>query len=396
MRDVAIVGSSQTKFGKLAKSNVELFAEAGIDAINKSGIAAKDIEALFLGTVFSDFEEGQVNMGGFCAAEVGLGNVPATRFEGACASATVAVRDAAMWVASGQFDIVLAGGTERAFAMGTPFATRTFAMGGDAKYEAVTGNTFPGAFAMAARLYSKNYGIPLDKLMEMLASITIKNHKYGALNPLGQFYGKMGNLTTEKVLGAPKIAEPLGLFDCCPFSDGGSAIVITTGEIARELTDTPVYIVGTGQGSGGALFRQKDFTKPKSRVASAQMALKMAGLSPSDIDVIELHDCFTPAEAIAIEAMGFYDWGTAAKASDDGETMIDGKYPTNISGGLIGKGHPVGATGAAQVHAICEQLRGEMPQGLQVDGPEAGMTDTLGGDFGTIAHIVLSLSKRRK
>lgn len=395
MRDVAIIGIGHTKFGKSDKTNIELFAEAGQEAIEDANIDRKEIEAVFMGAVLPMFEEGQMMPAVYATSELGLGNIPSTRFEGACASATVAIRDAHMWVASGQYDIVLAGGAERATIMGTAFATRTFQMGGHAPTEGPAGLTFPGAFAMAAVLYSRFYEIPLQKLREKMAHVAIKNHKHGALNPLAQWYKKYGDLTVEKVLSSPMIADPLTLLDCCPFSDGAAAIILCSGDIARKYTDEPIYILGTGQGTGAALARLEDFTKPPSRVYSARMAFKKAGLEPKDVDILELHDCFTPAELIALEAMGFFGEGEAADATEDGQTEIGGKIPTNISGGLIGRGHPIGATGASQVCMIVQQMRGEAPKGNQLDPvPEIGMVDTLGGDFGTLCHLILGRSKR--
>ena len=397
MRDVAIVGIGHTKFGRAEKTSLELFSEAALQAVDDAGVELKDIEALFQGAALSGFEEGQVMPAAFSTAELNLGPIPSTRFEGACASATVAIRDAAMWVGAGEFDMVLAGGVEKALMMGTPFATRTFAMACHAPTEGPAGLTFPGVFAMAARSYARNYGIPLETLRERMAYVSMKNHKHGALNPLAQFYKKMGDLKVEDVVNSRMVADPLTLMDCCPFSDGASAIVLCPAEDARTYTDDPVYILGTGQGSGCPLSKMDDITKPASRINSAKMAFKRAGLSPKDIDLVEIHDCFTIAELIALECMGFFDWGEAAAATADGQTDLGGKLPVNMSGGLIGKGHPIGATGASQVYWVVKQMRGESPKGNQIDPvPEYGMTDTLGGDFGTLCHLVLGRTKRGK
>jgi len=395
VRDVAIIGSAQTKFGKLGKSNTELFCDASLRAIENANVTQKDIEALFVGNVLGGFEEGQINIGGHLVGALHLGNIPATRFEGACCSGTVAFRDAYMWVASGFYDIVLVGGMERAMVMGTPYSTRTFAMANDCKYEGTTGITFPGVFAMAARRYSKIYDVPLDKLREKMAHVSIKNHKHGALNPHAQFYQKMGNLKVEDVLNSTVVCDPLTLMDCCPFSDGAAAVVLASADIARRYTDEPIYVLGVGQGSLGHMGAQADITKPASRVFSAKNAFKQAGLGPKDVDVVEIHDCFTSAEIIASEAIGFFDWGKGADAVEAGETDIGGRPVINPSGGLMGKGHPIGATGVAQVHAIVEQIKGKAPKGNQVDPvPEIGMTDTLGGGFNTIAHTILGRSRR--
>lgn len=389
MRDVAVLSTGMTKFGRSEKSEVELFAEASIQAMEEANVSAGDIEALCVGNCFGGFSESLLNIAPFLAEELGLGNVPAVRVEGACTSATVAFREGLLWVGSGLNDIVLVGGTERALSMGTPYATRTFAMGSD-KFEGNSGLTFPGVFATAAHLYSKNYNIPMKKLREQMAHVSIKNHKHGSKNPLAQFYGKYGDLSVDDVLDSSMISHPLTLLDCCPFSDGGTATVLCSSDIAREFTDEPVEVLGFGLASAGGLGRQKDYTKPKARVKSAKKAFKRAGLGPSDIDVLEAHDCFTIAEIILMEACGFYDWGEAAEAIEESQTDIGGEIPTNVSGGLLGKGHPVGATGVAQVHSIVEQLKGEAQNGNQVDPvPEIGMTDNLGGDFSTLGHLIL-------
>jgi len=388
MRKVAVMGVGMTKFGPTEKSEVELFAEAAMEAINTSNIKPINVQALFLGNGLGDFAEGQVNMAGFCANELGLPpETTAMRFEGACASASIAIRNAFLLVASGAYDIVLAGGTERALSLGTSLATRTFAMGTDSKYEEFSGLTFPGVFAMLAHLYADKYNIPLPKLKERMAMVAVKNHKNGAKNPLAQFQKE---ITVETVLKGFVVADPLQLFDCCPFSDGAAAVIVTTDEIAKKHVEKPVYILGAGQGSAGSLCRQKDYTIMSSRIASAKQAYKMAGVEPKDIDVAEVHDCFTIAEIVLLENLGFYDFGTASEAVEKGETEIGGKIAINPSGGLKAKGHPVGATGAAQVYEIVKQLRGECGA-RQVENARIGMTDTLGGDAGTIVNLILGI-----
>jgi acetyl-CoA C-acetyltransferase len=290
---------------------------------------------------------------------------------------------------------VLAGGVEKALLMGTPLATRTFAMACHAPTEGPAGLTFPGVFAMAARRYAQTYDLPLEALREKMAHVSIKNHRHGALNPLAQFYKKMGDLKVEDVINSRMVADPLTLLDCCPFSDGAAALVLCSAELARQYTDEPIYVLGTGQASGTPLAKMEDLTKPLSRITSARMAFKRARLTPGDIDMVEVHDCFSIAELIALESMGFFAWGEAAEATATGETEIDGKIPVNMSGGLIGKGHPIGATGASQVYWVVKQMRGDSPKGNQIDPvPEYGITDTLGGDFGTLCHLILGRTKR--
>jgi len=189
------------------------------------------------------------------------------------------------------------------------------------------------------------------------------------------------------VFNSAMIADPLQLFDCCPFSDGGSAIVIADAAKFKKHVAKPVYVVGTGQGSAGAIFRQRDLTRMAAREASVKHAYKQAGIGPSDVDVCELHDCFTIAEIVASEMLGFFEFGQGAAAADRGDTSLKGKIPINPSGGLKAKGHPIGATGVAQAYEIVKQLRGECGE-RQVEGAKIGLIDTLGGDFSTVAHVI--------
>lgn len=388
MRKVAIVGMGHTNFMfDSPKTEVEMFAEAAMDAITESNLKPKDIQAINCGNGLGDFSEGQIMVHSYTANDIGCINVPATRFEGACASATIAIRDAAMWVASGQYDIVLAGGTEKATAMGTPLATRTFAMGADSRYEFPSGLTFPGFFALLAHLYSSKYSIPLDKLKEQMALVSVQSHHYGTMNPHAQFKKK---ITVEDVLNSFMVASPLQLLDCCPFSDGAAAVVIASEEVAKKLTDKPVYIIGMGQASSGRMSSQYAYLpRIRAREVAVKQAYDMAGLGPEDIDVCELHDCFSIASIIAVESLGFAEYGKGGELWEKGETKIGGKIPINISGGLKAKGHPIGATGASQTYEIVKQLRGELvDQGRQVEGAKIGLVDTLGGD-GIICNLIL-------
>lgn len=384
MRKVAVVGVGMTKFGRSEKTGIELFAEAAMDAINESNLKPKDIQALFIGNGDSNVTEGQNLIAGLSAAEIGLPAVPASRFEGACSSSTIAIRDAFIWVASGYYNIVLAGGTERYMAPGTSFATRIMNSGFHT-CESPTGLTFPSIFAMMAHLYAKKYGIPLQKLKEAMAKVAVKNHKNATKNPKAQFQKE---ITMEDVFSSIMVASPLQLYDCCPFSDGAAALVITSANVAKRLTSKPVHIVGIGQSSAGSLCSQKDITKVSPREIAAKQAYDMAGLTPQDIDLAEVHDCFTIAEIVATEGLGFFDYGEGYKALERGETEIGGRIPINPSGGLKAKGHPVGATGAAQVYEITKQLRGECGA-RQVEGAKIGMIDTMGGSFTAVGNAIL-------
>jgi len=387
MRKVAVVGVGETKFSPAqAKTNVELFTEAAVDALNEANLKPKDIQALFVGNALAGFEEGQQMVQSFIADNIGAFNIPANRYDGACASGSMAVRDAFMWVASGFYDIVLAGGTERAASMGTPLATRTFAMYSDSRYEYPSGITFPAIFALLTHLYSKKYDVPLKKLKEQMASISVRAHHYGMFNPKAHFHKE---ITVEMALNSFMVCQPLQLYDCCPFSDGAAAVVLASEEAAKKLTDKPVYITGAGQASSGALASQQEYLpRIRARELSAKQAYDMAGLTPDDIDVCELHDCFSVAEIIALEGLGFFEFGVAGEASQKGETKIGGKIAINPSGGLKAKGHPIGATGAGQVYEIVRQLRGECGE-VQVEGARIGMTDTLGGGGSALCNLIL-------
>jgi acetyl-CoA C-acetyltransferase len=390
MKKVTVVGVGETRFsGPQSKTEVELFAEAATEAIAESNLKPQDIKALFIGNALGDFDEGQGMVQAYAAENIGCLYAPANRYEGACASASMAIRDAFMWVASGYYDIVLAGGVERAATMGTALATRTFAMFSDARYEYPAGITFPAVFAMLTHLYADTYKIPLQKLREQMARVTIQSYRHGSINPKAQFFGKNADMTVEKVLGSFVVATPLTLHDCCPFSDGAAAVVLASEKVAKKLTARPVYITGIGQASCGPLCNQSDYLpRIRAREISSQQAYKMADLTPMDIDLCELHDCFSIASLIAAESLGFFEYGKSGLAWENGEADIGGKIAINPSGGLKSKGHPIGATGAGQVYEIARQLRGEVEPGRQVEGARRGMTDTLGGDGGTLVNMI--------
>ena len=390
MRKVAVLGTGHTKFVfNSPKSGTELLAEASMEAIQESDLTPGDIQAIFCGNVLGDFSEGQGMIQSFLADEIGCRNVPATRFEGACASATMAIRDAFMWVASGYYDVVLVGGTEKATAMGTSLATRTFAMFGDGRYEYPAGFTFPAFFALLAHLYAARYNLPLEKLKEQMALVSVQSHKYGALNPKAQIQKE---ITVDKVLNSFMVATPLQLLDCCPFSDGAAALVLASEEAAKKLTGKPVYITGIGQASSGKVSSQSKYLpRIRAREIAVQQAYDMAGVGPGDIDVCELHDCFSIASIIAAESLGFAEYGRGGELWERGDTALNGKIPINTSGGLKSKGHPIGATGASQVCEIVHQLRGDLAaEGRQVENARVGLVDTLGGD-GIIVNLILSV-----
>ena len=385
MRQIAIAGVGMTKFGRSEKTEIEMAAEAAMDAINESNLTPKDIQGLFVGNGAGVMEENQSIIGGFLADDLGMAGIPAPRFESACSSGSWAVAIAAMLVASGHFDIVLGVGVERQTVLSTEVNARMMASGVHSFYEAPTGLSFPGVFGMATHLYAHKYGIPLKRLKDCMAKITIKNHKNATKNPKAQFQKE---ITMEDYYNGIMVASPLQLYDCSPISDGASAVVITTADIAKKLVAKPVHLIGIGYSSSGALCSQKDFTRVKPRETSAKIAYNMAGIQPKDIDVAELHDCFTIAEILAYEGLGFFEPGEGYKAVERGDTEIGGKIPCNPSGGLKAKGHPTGATGPAQVYEITRQIRGEC-DARQVEGAEIGITDTMGGSFAAIVTLIL-------
>lgn len=396
-RDVAVLGVGQTKFGSHPdKSLTSLFGEAFFQALNGSNVERDQIEALYYGNFNGSITDGSANMPGFLTDDIGLEGIPGIRYEGACASSTIAFIEASKALSAGHYDLVAVGGSERLASAGTNLGTRALATAVEGVHDITAGLTFPGVFALATRLYSKEYDIPLEQLREKMAYVSIKNHKYGALNPKAQFYQKMEDLSVEDVIGSRMISSPLTLLDCCPMTDGGSAVILAAGDIAEDVMDDPVYVVGTGLCVGGSLVRQKeDLIKAVPRKISSQRAYEEAGVGPEDIDFVEIHDCFTPAEVIATEAMGFFDYGEGAYKVEEGDTWVDGSIPVNPDGGLIGKGHPVGATGTSQIYTAVKILRGEYEEN-PIEGAEIGMTDTLGGEFGTLTNVILSNRRREE
>jgi acetyl-CoA C-acetyltransferase/acetyl-CoA acyltransferase len=238
---------------------------------------------------------------------------------------------------------------------------------------------------MLAHFYATRYNIPIDKLKNQMAQVSIDSHYYGARNPKAHFQKE---INVNDVFKSIMVSQPLQLYDCCPFSDGASALVFASEERARKLTSKPVFITGVGQTSAGNLLSQKGYLpRLKSRELAAKQSYEMAGLGPKDIDVCELHDCFSIASIIASEGLGFFEFGKGSEAVEKGQTKIGGKIAINPSGGLKAKGHPIGATGTAQIYEITRQLRGECGE-RQVEGAEIGMTDTLGGEAGTIVNMI--------
>jgi acetyl-CoA C-acetyltransferase len=375
MREVAVIGIGLTKFGELwDKSFRNLISEAGARAIIDSGISGKEIDALYVGSMSAGRFVGQEHVGALVADASGFAhmNIPAIRVEAADASGGVAFRQGYFSVASGMNDIVVIGGVEKMTDVVGGEATDTLATGLDQEWEAFFGGTLASTYAMIATRHMHKFGTT----KEQLAKVAVKNHANGALNPYAQFKRAM---PIESIINAPIEAYPLGMLDCAPVSDGAAALILCAAEKAKKYNKKPVKIIGTGQGSDTlAVHGRKDICTFQSTVKAAERAYKQANIKPQDIDVAEVHDCYTIAEILAIEDLGFVKKGEGGKAVDKKITTLGGKIPVNPSGGLKSKGHPVGATGVAQIAEIVLQLRGKAEQ-RQVKNAKIGLAHNVGG-----------------
>lgn len=381
-RGVALVGAGMSRYGvRQGFSNREMFVEAFQNMLKSvdRGLDPKDIEANYVGCCGAWTWETQAGIGKWCTDWAGLNPIPSTTIDNACASASVAMRQGIIGVASGLYDIVIAGGVEKMTSLPIEETTLVLATGGDIIWEGYAGYTFPGLYATMATAHMSEFGTTPEDLM----AVAIKNHNNGALNPMAQMPFTLEDHMKMRIAKAkekgkdvpdwknvmdflhddsfnPMIAYPLRLFDCCPITDGAACAVFVAEDIARNFTDKPLYVVGTGQASGGALLNRQSLSHiPATRIA-AQQAYEMAGVKPEDIKIAEVHDCFTIAEVMAIGDLGFFKPGKdAATAAAEGKTARDGIKPINTSGGLKSKGHPVGATGAGQAVELFHQMRGE-------------------------------------
>lgn len=381
MRDVAIIGVSQTKFGELWDSSFrQLIADAGIKAIMDSNIEGDDIDSMFVGNMSSGLFVQQEHIAALISAHMGLNPVPCSRVEAACASGGLALRQGFTAVASGLNDIVISAGVEKMTDVVDP--TPAIATASDQEWEAQQGATFPSLYAMIAKRHMYEYGTT----REQLAQFSVVNHKNAKNNPNAQFPFE---ISVDQVLNASVVADPLTLLDCSPVSDGAAAIVMCPAEDAHKYTDTPIYIKASAQASGTiTLHDRKDITTIESTKVAAKKAYDMAGVTTKDIDLTEVHDCFSINGILAIEDLGFAEKGEGGKVVEEGQTEIDGNCPINPSGGLKARGHPLGATGIAQAAEVVWQLRGDAGK-RQVDGAEIGMTQNIGGTGGTVAIHIL-------
>ena len=380
---VSIVSAGLSKFGKLeGLYSREIFAQAAKEAFDRCPNLdpKKDIKALFVGHMGESYEH-QGHTGATAADWAGLLHIPATRTEAACASSSAALTAGIYAVLSGLCDVVMVGGVEKMTHRTTPEVTEYLAMASDYPFEQWHGITFPGLFALMATAHIHKY----STTEKHLAMIAVKNHYHGSLNPKAHMQKE---ITLENALSSRVIAWPLKLYDCSLITDGGSCLILTKPELAKKYTDTPVHIIGSGQASDTiGMYEREGFTSLTAAKLAAKKAYEMADVKPEEIDVAEVHDCFTIAEIIAYEDLGFSKPGEGKCLVESGDTKLGGRIPVNTSGGLKAKGHPVGATGTAQAYEIYLQLT-EQAGRRQVEDAEIGLTHNVGGSGATAAvHI---------
>lgn len=377
MRGVSIIGAGMTNFGESWEMGFrDLVVQAGIRAIGDAKISGDKIGAGFVGTMASGKLIGQEHIGALLADYMGLNPIPITRVEGACASGSLALRQGLMAVASGMHDIVVVGGVEKMTDLGVSAVSDILGGAGDQEWELFHGATFPGIYALMARRHMKDFGTT----QEMMASVSVKNHQNGSKNEHAQFKRE---ISIDDVLNSKPVATPLKVLDCSPITDGAAAIVLAPTEIARNFVEKPVEIIGSGQASDTiALHSRQSLTGLRATEIASKKAYEMAGIGPTDVDVAEVHDCFSIAEIMAIEDLGFFEKGKGGQASLDGKTALGGDIPVNTSGGLKSCGHPVGATGIKQAVEICWQLRGDAGD-RQVRDAKIGLSHNVGGSGAT-------------
>ena len=409
-RGVAVVGAGMSNFGNFpGKATRDLFVEAFSDMMDSvdKGLDPSDIDALYIGNYSSDLFEGQGHTGPIMADWTGLAPRPATRIEDACASSGAALHQGIIAIASGLYDVVLVGGIEKMTDLPTSDVTDTLATASDVLYEIPAGFTFPGFYAAIATAYMGRYGATPESFMR----VGIKNHENGALNEKAQYGATIRQVMDNKIAKAkakgypeptwademaflhddrvnPIIAWPMRLFDCSPISDGAAALLLVSEDLAKSFSADPLFVIGMGQASDVALHDRQDLTSIKAAKLASQQAYEMAGVEPEEVKAAEVHDCFTIAEVIATEDLGFFAPGKGFEAAEEGLTRRNGPHPINTSGGLKSKGHPVGASGAGQVVEIWKQAHGNAGERQAAHDVNIGLTHNVGGTGQTcVVHI---------
>lgn len=384
MEKVCVLGAGSTRYGKLEESLVEMIVNASADAVEDAGIAPNEIGAAYISNVFGIADK-QVHLGPVIMSRLGIPDKPSLSIESACGSGSVSFREAYANVAAGFYDAVLVTGAEKVTHTTTAWTTTYFAYCSDFFYEGSAGASFPGLFASMARAYMSEYGAT----EEDFARVAVKNHENGMLNPKAHLRKK---ITVDDVMNSAVVASPLKLYDCCPFSDGASSVILCNEKFAKEHGGNYVKVIGSGRGGSPAALQDRNhITTIDSTVIAANAAYKAAGISPKDIDFAEVHDCFTIAEVVNSEDLGFVKKGDGINAVREGKTARNGEIPLNPSGGLKSKGHPIGATGVGQVVETYEQLTGTSGE-RSVKGAEIGLTHNFGATGASCAvHIFQSV-----
>lgn len=385
MREVAIIGIGETQFGELwERSFRDLGIEAGLKALEDAGVGAEDIDALYVGNMSAGKFIDQEHISAVVSDYAGLADQhpPTFRVEGGGACGGLALTSGFTAVASGLYDIVVVGGAEKMTDVGDEEAKRILSSTADQEWETVFGASYASLYAMVARRHMHDYGTT----REQMAAVAVKNHRNGAKNPNAQFRRE---LSMKAVLGAPWVAEPLGVLDCAPLSDGAASLVLCPLDKAKKFTDTPVKIAGVGVASDTiALHDRRTLTTMDASVIAGKRAMHMAKVTPGDIQLAEVHDNYTISEIVAIEDLRFVKKGKGGPSTEDGVTELNSKISINPSGGLKARGQPVGATGIAQAVEVTRQLRGDAGE-RQVTGAELGMTHVMGGTGATaVVHIL--------
>ena len=376
---VGIVGIGHAKFGKRTDATLrELAHEAVTPALEDAGIDTKDIDASVVGVACEDFAA-QVSPAALIHDYVGMGNKPVFRVEAACATGSAAVRSAWALIESGLAEMVLVVGAETMTHLGTPKATEVIARAGDTRWEYPFGATFPAYYALMAIAHMHQYGTT----REQLSMVAVKNHMYGAMNPYAHIQRK---ITLDEAMKSAMICPPLNLYDCCLISDGAAAAILASKEKAKRISDTPVWLAGLGAASDTMMISEREnLTELRATKMAAEAAYKMAGITPKNVDVAVVHDCFTIAEIMAYEDLGFCKKGEGGKFIEEKQSYIGGKIPINVDGGLKSKGHPLGATGVSMTVEITKQLRGEAGK-RQVNRAEIGLSQNI-GDVGQYCFV---------
>lgn len=380
METVCVLGAGSTKYGRLEDSIVDITVQASADAIKSAGISPKDIKAGYISNVFGIADK-QVHLGPVIMSGLGIPDRPSLSIESACGSGSVSLREAYANVAAGFYDCLLVVGTEKVTHTGTEWTTTYFAYCSDFFHEGSAGVSFPGLFASMARAYLTEFGAT----EEDFAKVAVKNHSNGVLNPKAHLRKK---ITVDDVMKSPVVASPLKLYDCCPFSDGASAVILCSEEFAKKSGGDYIRIIGSGRGgSPAALQSRNSITTIPSTTIAAKAAYKMAGITPKDVDFAEVHDCFTIAEIVDTEDLGFFEKGKGVEAVRQDQTALNSDISINPSGGLKSKGHPIGATGVGQAVEVYDQLTGKAGQRTVKDA-RIGMTHNFGATGASCAvHI---------